>query len=362
MAEKDFEIDMEDSMRETFAEMQGDEPEEVEEVSEGRSRDDKGRFAAKAEYQPDKEPDEEEEPIAAEVDDEQDVDEPEPDIEPAPVESHNAPAAWTPAAKSLWNDVPERIRQEILKREEDSRTGIQRLKGDLESKAQFGSSMAAVVDPYRAIIESEGGTPETAVQEMLNSAYILRQGHPQQKAQMVLQLVQQYGFGNELVAMIRGGGQNTQQQAPAYDPRVDQLEKRLAEQDRLAEERSTQSVQQVIEDFTNAVDEDGSLVNPYFANVQDLMIPLLESGQKETLEEAYEAALWMHPETREILLGQRTSQTEGRRQVEAKERATKGRKANKVNLPKRGHHDSKPNKPTGSIEDTMRETMESLKS
>ena len=362
----DFEINMEDSMRETFAEIQDDETEEIEaeeRAAESRERDEKGRFAAKAEYQPDDKPADEpadepddDEPIAAELEIEED------ESDPAQVGSQNAPASLTVAAKAEWHTWTDTAKKEFLRREEDARRGIESLKADLESKAQFGSSMAAVVDPYRAIIEAEGGTPEAAVQEMLNSAYILRQGHAQQKAAMTLQLMQQYGFGNELVAMLRGDVQNNQQQAPAYDPRVDMLEKRLAEQDRLAKEQSDQSVRQVIEQFAQAVDEDGSLVNPYFSNVQELMIPLLESGQKVTLEDAYEAALWMHPETREILLGQRTTETESKRQVEARERATKGRKANKVNLPKRGHHDSTPNKPTGSIEDTMRETMDSLKS
>lgn len=350
---------MEESMRETLAEIEESEYDEVvdDEPQEpsSRVRDDRGRFAPKSpaeESEPDIEPEEFEEVAEVEEDDEREG------VEKKAV--GHAPPEWTAAAKSMWNDVPERIKQEVLKRENDSKAGVARLKDELGEQAAFGQRIQSVVDPYKAVIAAEGSTPEAAVGEMLNSAYLLRTGSAPAKVQMTLQLAQRYGYINELVAMVRGNRQNIPV-APAHDPRIDQLERRIAEQDRLAQERATSTVQQAIESFTSAVDEDGHLVNPYFENVRHLMIPLLESGQHETLESAYEAALWTHPETRDIMLAQAKSSVVGRRQVEAKERATRARKANKVNLPKRGNHESQPNKPTGSIEDTMRETYESLR-
>lgn len=356
------ESDMEDSMREIYAEIE--EADEPEETGTGRPRDEHGRFAPKvteeavADDEPAEDPETETEAVLEDVAEvEEDIEEPE-DAVVTTGKAH-PPAEWTATAKSMWNDIPPRIQQEILKREGDVKNGIQTLKSTLDERAAFGEKMQSVVSPYQALIAAEGGTPEGAVREMLNSAFILRQGSVQQKLQMTLQLAQRYGFGNELVAIIRGKGQNLPI-APARDPRVDALERKIAEQDRRVSEQSQQSVMQAIESFQNATDEAGQLEHPYFENVRPYMIALLQSGQHETLEDAYEAAIWTHPETRDVMLAAQKAAVTGQRQDIAKDRATKARKANKVNLPKRGNHESRPAKPTGSIEDTMRETLAAL--
>ena len=371
MSDED-EFSLEDSMRESYREITEDAPEEEiaeeEPVSE-RERDERGRFVAKQpeeepEEEPEAEPEEElaegleEEPEGIVVSEEQQISPVEEESDPSIA---NAPSTLTAEAKSKWAELPDWAKKEFHKREADSVKGFENIKAELSEAAEYGQRFRAVVDPYLPMIQSEGGDAESAVQEMLNTAYILRTGTPQYKAQAALQLAQQYGFINDMVAILSGNVQNPNYAQPPRDPRVDELLRQQEEEKRLREQETLDSGVRQVEEFASATDENGQLLHPYFENVKHDMYAVLQSGRADDLETAYEAALWMNPETRVLQEREQTSQIEQKRQEQAKERAKKARKANKVNIAKRGDHESSsPEKPTGSIEDTMRETMERL--
>jgi len=173
---------------------------------------------------------------------------------------------------------------------------------------------------------------------------------------MAFQLAQKYGFVNELLAIFRNGGQNQVQQV---DPRIDALERKLAAKEREEEESSTNAARMQIESFANETDATGMLTHPYFDNVKELMGALLQSGVHSDLQSAYDAAIKAHPDTHAL---QATLNGE-QRQADAKERAQRAEKANKATPPKKGKHvPEKPAKPTGSVDDTMREIYNSIAS
>ena len=125
-----FEEDLEDSMKDVLAGMQdseeGVEPEEVIEPEaeivepDGPARDENGRFAAKIGSE---QVDEVEEGIVVEPEAPEIEPEIEPEVPEIAAELVNPPSSWTAEAKSMWNDVSPRIREEILKRENESRQG-----------------------------------------------------------------------------------------------------------------------------------------------------------------------------------------------------------------------------------------------
>jgi hypothetical protein len=377
MSDED-EFSLEDSMRESYREITEDTEEDVvdePEERQDRERDEKGRFVAKAHGDAgvvddaDETADEEEADSVGEgpdddiqgivVDEDQQIT-PVEEEEPSDPSIANAPPTLTAEAKSKWAELPAWAKREFHKREADSVKGFENIKAELSEAAEYGQRIQALVDPYLPMIQSEGGNAESAVQEMLNTAYILRTGTPRYKAQAALQLAQQYGFINDMVAILSGNVQNSNH-APPQDPRVDELLRRQEELEQSKEQEALDSGVRQVEEFASATDENGQLLHPYFENVKEDMYAVLQSGRAEDLETAYEAALWMNPETRTLQAREQTSQLEQERHEQAKERAKKARKANKVNIAKRGDHDpSSPEKPTGSIEDTMRETMERL--
>jgi len=378
------ELSIDDSMRETFREiesrdevgepevtiepvddspadeaLQDEAPTETEDTTRtdetGRIRDEKGRFAAKekevgevgspeAEVQP--------EPVAET--------QPEPEA-PADPTLANAPGTWTPEAKSLWKDVSPRIKQEILKRESDMVRGVQ----NLNQAAAFGNRMNQAVQPYMPLINSKNSTPEKTVQGMLNVAYQLEQGTPHDKVQMLMSMAQDRGVLNELVARCQQNGQNVQQSTQLDPLRQDVAQlKQMIEQRDVAEQQTatTQAVTSMTE-FANEVGDDGVLSHPYFQNVRQEMAHFLRNGLVSTFQDAYDRATWANPEIRKILQSQQVSSVQTEQQEAAKARADKARKAQTVNLSKSGTHDADtPDGPTGTVEDTMKETMNNIRS
>jgi len=103
--------------------------------------------------------------------------------------------------KAKWKDLPEDVRAEWKKRENDMHFAFTRHDSDLI----VGRKIKEIAAPYEAIIRSEGGTVEGAFKDLLNTSYILRAGSPQQKAQAVMQAIQQFGVDLSLVWMeLRG--------------------------------------------------------------------------------------------------------------------------------------------------------------
>lgn len=362
--EDDDDFDLESSMAETLKEIttEGEiEEEDVEDVEDeaGPERDERGRFKAKAELEDEQEPEPEEQPeITDEV-----VEEAAPPPE-VPRDLLNPPPTWTAEAKSLWKDVPVRIRQEVMKREADSARGVEQIR----ERASFGDRMERVVSPYRALLQSEGATPEQAVEGLMNTAYTLRQGMPAQKVQLTIEMAQRYGFLNELVAHMQGNGQNTQQggqfnQALApLQQKIMDLERQLQQKQQGERESEEQRYQAEAERFINETDEAGNLKHPFFHNVREVMVGLLNAGSAQTYEDAYQQAVWSNPETRKIVEAEQEQQRQAKAQADAKARAAKAKKAQTVNLRPTGTHGADaPKKPLGSIDDTMRETLQKVR-
>jgi septum formation inhibitor MinC len=279
-----------------------------------------------------------------------------------PAELINPPSTWTAQAKAQWKELPGWAKAEVHKREMDGVRGYQQL----AEKASFADRMNEIISPYKATITAEGATPEQTVQGMLNTAYQLRQPDPYAKVQLAVDMATKYGFINELVAFLNQNQQNPNQ--AAFDPQYNALQQEIASLKETLESQQQQSqvseqneATSLIQAFVTATTEDGSLRYPYYENVREMMGILLESGQKQTLEEAYDAALWMSDDTRTLLQSQQQSDSGRKRQEEAAERAVKAKKAKTVDIKPTGTHEAEtPSKPTGSVEDTMREVMDNI--
>ena len=368
------ELNIDDSMQEIYKEINAPEAEitpvedeqEIEEKvdDEKHPRGEDGKFVAKEEDTTDVDVDE------TSVDDTQpeesveETAEVSSETEEIPQELVNPPASWTAPSKAKWGNLPVWARQEVFKRENEAQKGVSMV----QERATYGDRMSQVVQPYMATINASGSTPEQTVQSMLNTAYQLQTGTPQSKAQLTLNLAQQYGYLNELVASITQDGQNVQQQgqlnqviAPLQQ-QVQQLQQTIQQQQTQSQQAAQSEAEQDVQRFSEDVDETGQLRHPYFENVRDLMASLIESGQAADFEEAYDRAIWSSPETRELVQAQQVSSQQTQSQVEAKERADKARKAQRVNVETKGTHDSgQPQTPTGTVDDTMQEVLEQIK-
>lgn len=344
----EMELDMEETLREM------------------RERDPAGEPEVKSEVETEVEPEivadvEPEVSLETEIEPETtEIPETEPETPQIDPEIVNAPSSWTAEAKSKYAELPEWAKREVHKRETDMSNGAKQQ----NQRAAFGDRINQIVSPYMPIIRQEGGTPESVVETMLNVAYTLRQGSLPEKLGLIQNVARQYGFYDQLVANFAQGvdqqQQGQQNNQAFYDPRVDELERRFQAQQSAQQAQTEQEAIQAVQGFIAATNEDGSLKHPYFDNVKDHMAALYESGLYDDLEAAYDAAVWANPETKQLLLAQQAKEEADRVQAEAKERSRKAREADKLNTRESGSHTPRQSeKPTGSVEDTMREIMAS---
>ena len=238
---------------------QGFEAAEKGEPVEASGRDDRGRFAPKAE---------------------ESLQEAEPPVWRRP------PASWRKDFHEVWQKADPKMQEYAWQREEQMRAGVE----PLLAKAQFADTMQEAIEPYLPTIQGMGLTPEKAVSALMQADYTLRTAPAQQKMQLFAQLAQSYGIN--LGAM----GANPQA-APqnSVDPLVWQLQNELnnvrGEVMGWKQQQEMQQNQQLLGEINQF-----SLKADHFEEARPTMIQLLQSGMAETLEQAYDKAIRLNPD------------------------------------------------------------------
>lgn len=208
-----------------------------------------------------------------------------------------APASWRKEAKGEWAAVPLHIRQEVHRREMEINRALEDANRSKQSAQQFEQAAA----PYMARLQSLNATPQQAFQHLLNADYRLATGTPQQKAQLIDKLLQDYGVDitelDRAIAARLGGQQPTPAQPDITQLVQQQLQQALApiyQQQQQAQQAQQQQVEQTVEQMS--LDPK----YPYFDELRDDMADLMEINSRRgvyiTLEQAYNKAVQMNPE------------------------------------------------------------------
>lgn len=285
--------------------------------------------------------------------------------EAQPRDASRPPSTWSPLERAEWAKIPPAAQKAIHRRESDFMSGQSQLLPD----AKFGKEIRQVVEPYRMLIESEGGTPESAVQELLRTAAVLRTGTPQQKYQTMAAVAQRYGI--DLRAFAPRAAQPGQQPASQpqqqfRDPRVDQLLQQMHQEVQSRQQTEQKSVEDAAGRWMNEENTDGSPKRPYVADVIEemtAMIPPIKSADPslthaQALDQAYERAIWAHPEIRTLLVQEQQAATAAQSAAANQQRTQAARRAASVNVPRRASTPA-PAKP-GSLEETIAATAREL--
>jgi hypothetical protein len=176
-----------------------------------------------------------------------------------------------------------------------------------------------IAQPYQAIMDAEGATHEASFKAYLNTAYILRTGSPQMKAQALQAIAQQ--FNVPLGTPLQPGAA---QPAPGLSPAdVRQLTQAEIQQhqDREQQRRSTAE----IEAFK---------AKPGHENFEDLkgvIKGLLESGRfdkaTDPLQDAYDAALRADPELGSGYIATKIREADEQRIAQSREKTDAAKRA-----------------------------------
>jgi hypothetical protein len=254
---------------------------EGETKSDGRSRDERGRFAPK-------------EPAAAasrEPTNAANTEAQQQPVDPAsqPVEP---PARWTADEKAKFASWPRDVQLAVTER-------YRAIEADYTRKTQEAAEIRKNAEPWLSAVEpfkeylaqvapSLGLHPQDLVGRVLQAEYILRTGDPQQKFTAFQQLAHEYGVN---LAALAGG------QYVEPDPTITNLRQELAtlqqwrnQFEYQTQQQQTEQAVSQIDAFAAAKDEAGRPRYPHFERVRGVMGQLMAQGEANNLEDAYQKA------------------------------------------------------------------------
>jgi len=274
--------------------------------SEGsRERDEKGRFKPKAEEESARS-ELQKQPLEAKVEVEQ------PKVAETP---QRPPPGFSVASKSIWENLPQHVRDDIAKRELEIDNGFKRYSGlgkFAEEAERNGTTLQNAVSDYVAV-ETELNKNFFGGIEYLCHRFASKLGvHPQE---LLAGLGRRYGAS-------ASDGQSEQQnyQPQQIDPR--------AIADYVTNVVRSEAQQREIDSQVEVFGADPK--NKYFPNLRQDMAHIVQagelSGKAVTLQQAYEAACWGHPEIRAILI----NEANGGKEKQAADKVSRSRAAAKA--------------------------------
>lgn len=265
-----------------------------------------------------------------------------------------APHGWKAELKAKFNELPPDVQVEIARRDSETLNTISKQDDD----RLFGRRITEIVSPYLPTIRAEGGTPEKAIETLMQTAHVLRQGTDQQKALAVAQVIQQFKVSPQgLFSILQGGNQGIglPPQQGQFDPRFETLQQRVdrMEQERQAEVQQRQlqeqaTLQSQIEDFATKPGHE------HFEKVKAMMGHLLNDGQAADLDEAYNKAIWTYPEIRSSLIAAQVDPNKRLTEQTAKTERAKNAAVSVTGSPGGARALNGATNPHGSIEDDLR--------
>lgn len=200
-----------------------------------------------------------------------------------------APRGWTPAAREKWNTIEPDLRQEILRREDASIAGVRQLQERYAPMEQFVQGISPILQEARYYGVDPGGY----IDQVMGTERTLRNADIPGKFQAILAIADQYGVPLRDV-INQSVGQQVIPPAQAQMQLPPQLMQELNEMRQWRQQQQNEIVQNQISQFSQGKE--------FFHDVHSQMAGLIESGQAQNLESAYDMACWATPSVREVML------------------------------------------------------------
>lgn len=232
-------------------------------------------------------------------------------VKPGKPEELKAPSQWKPEVRQHWNKLPRAVQEEVIRREGDS----MRLIGSVGPKIRIADEVMNHMAPFAERLNENGITPNAFAAEVFSTVKQLAGGNPQQRAEIIANIVQSYGVDLRLLDQVltqRISAPPEVLQARAATARANAI---VAQQQMGIEQQTAQQAEQAVNEFG------ADPQHEFLDDVRDLMADLIEAGRVHNLDDAYAAAVWAHPDTRKILLQREAQQravAKGQRAVAAR--------------------------------------------
>lgn len=201
------------------------------------------------------------------------------------------PVSWSAAAKAEFSKLPLAVQEAVAKREMEVSQGFKQY----GEKVKAYEAIDKVLEPLRPALQQAGLTADQYISR-LRAAEQTLETNP---VEGIKWLAKSYG-----VDLAQLG--QPQDEAP---PEIASLRREVSEL-RQWREQSVQSTQMALEnELKSSIDAFKSdPKNEFFEQVRPVMGQLVASGQAKDIPDAYEKAVWMVPEVRQIMLARQSDE------------------------------------------------------
>lgn len=221
------------------------------------------------------------------------------------LESIRAPNTMPAVLREKWSSIPRDMQQYWAKRELDLQQNLSRL----SDNTKFADAMRKAAEPLAPVLKQWNMTVDQAASRLFQEVQILTSGTPQQRAQYLGHLINQYRpDAATLKAVLSGQAVNVSMQV-----------QKPVDVDALAEQKITERTQQAEQEKANKVVETflNDPANEFAHDVRKEMLGAISSGfisdegktLEQVLKEAYDFAVRNRSDLQEILKGRGQSQT-----------------------------------------------------
>ena len=224
-------------------------------------------------------------------------------------ESEKPPVGLSLEAREVWKDVPDAVKADIVKREKDYERGIVQY----SQQAKRAQGMDKALAPYQQYLQMNGGAGQT-LQNLLQTGSGLQMGSPVQKAQIVANLIKQYGVDiKSLDNMLVGEAPPAEvQQQTQVQQAVQQAVapyQQFMQQQAQQQQYHQQQAQGVVAQEVNQFGTQNEFYNDVRGDMADLLDMAANRGREMSMDEAYNLACSNHPQISKIVSGRASQQS-----------------------------------------------------
>lgn len=205
-----------------------------------------------------------------------------------------APSSWTPKARESWAALPENVRQEVLRREEDSVKGIRQLQEQMAPYTQF----AGTLEPFIKEALDNRTDPGQYIGNVMQAERSLRSGTAEERFSSLVEIAESYGIPLRKIINDAVGQEVIPHPslAPQRQALPAEVQRELDEGRKFRE--TYQNTQE--QDSIKAIEE-FSKDKEFFDDVREDMAALMDMGRATGLQDAYDKACKINPAVWDVI-------------------------------------------------------------
>lgn len=240
-----------------------------------------------------------------------------------PSASLDPPVSLKAAERSEWAKAPKAIQEAFIRRETEVQTALRQ---SAESR-KLADEFNQIVGPFMPLIRAQNSTPMVAFKNLMNTAAGLTVGTAQQKAQIIRDIIQNYGVDIATLDQVLSNNlPHQEQRLPGTSDVEVQVQRALApvyefmngfqQQRQQLQDQQSYRAEQAVAAF--------KAKNPYFEEVRydmaDMMDLAAQRNREMTMQEAYDACIALNPQIKAAIEQEKAKQSN--QQAERSQRAS----------------------------------------